>query len=102
MSEYYNKLEPTSNPKDTKTNNPIQVNDLKCDIEGVDSIPICEIPINRSPSEKTHDVLAQKNNGLAMLTQKIHHSALHGLHHPRTPMINPCTTPLHPHTLKKA
>ena len=37
-----------------------------------------------------------------LLTQKIPHSALYGLHHPRTPMHDPHFTPLDPHTLKKA
>ena len=37
-----------------------------------------------------------------LLTQKIHHLDLHGLHHPRTPMHDPHLTPFDPHTLKKA
>ena len=41
-------------------------------------------------------------SGGNMLTQKIPHSALHGLHHPSTPMHNPHFTLLDPHTLKKA
>ena len=37
-----------------------------------------------------------------LLTKKFPHSALHGLHHPRTPMYDPYFTPLDPHTLKMA
>ena len=37
-----------------------------------------------------------------LLTQKIPHSTLHGLHHPRTSMYDPHLTPFDPHTLKKA
>ena len=37
-----------------------------------------------------------------LLTKKIPHLALHGLHHPRTPMHDLHITPLDPHTLKKS
>ena len=37
-----------------------------------------------------------------VLSQKIPHSALHGLQHPRTPTHDPHFTPFDPHTLKKA
>ena len=41
-------------------------------------------------------------SGGNLFTQKIPHSPLHGLHHPRTPMHDLRITPLDPHTLKKA
>ena len=41
-------------------------------------------------------------SGGNLLTQKIPHSTLHGLHHPRTPTHDPHLTPFDPHTLKKA
>ena len=41
-------------------------------------------------------------SGGNLFTQKISHLALHGLHHPRTPMHDPHLTPFDPHTLKRA
>ena len=39
--------------------------------------------------------------GSLRVNPKNPHSALHGLHHERTPIHDPRVTPLDPHTLKK-
>ena len=49
LPESSNKLDPESNHKEVEINNPILGNDSKGDIEGDDSIPVCEIPIDLSP-----------------------------------------------------
>ena len=70
--------------------------------------------INQFPNESVWDFDQLLNNLMAnlsyrmsdvkhtLLTQKIPHLALHGLHHPRKPMHDPHFTPLDHHTLKKA
>ena len=66
--------------------------------------PAPEAPPLRSKSYDVHqpyDELLPSHIREKYVNLKIPHSALHGLHHPRTPMHDLCITPLDPHTLKK-
>ena len=63
--------------------------------------PIPKEKQGRAPTESPILLRRETSYGLGVLTQKILHSALHGLHHPRTPIHDPHNTPLDPTPSKR-